>query len=1170
MDLKEEFDIYNNFVPVALFIVLPPLYTYVRHFQTFPNPHFMNNLLFSIFSIILLIAGSSCNQKAVNSGIPGEETLTASSPLLKLLPSSETGIDFKNYIHETFEMNITTHINTSNGGGVAIFDANNDGLQDIYMISSSAENKLYINQGKLKFADKTAGSGLESNEGFEVTVTVVDINADGWMDVYVCRGGPVVDEFRRNKLFVNNGNLTFSEKAKEYGLDDKSASIGANFFDYDNDGDLDLYLLNYPVDFSWASKIMVKPTADGKGVEPILDPIDEYDSHRFYRNDGPPLPNGDGGFKDVSKAAGVWNFGFGLSVSIEDFNQDGWMDVYVANDFIQPDLLYINNQNGTFTNKLKDYFKHTSQHTMGTELSDFDNDGLFDLFAVDMLSEKQYRKKTVLSTNSQNRYTTLKTHGYFEPVVRNVLQHNNGNSTFSDIACMANVFQTDWSWSCLMTDLDNDGWKDLLITNGYQREVTNIDFINFEFAEIEAKGSIKTQFENVVDFLDLIPQYKLRDYVFKNKGDLTFEDKSGEWMTMKASWSNGAAVGDLDNDGDMDYVVNNINDEAFVFENTSSGTTDHSFLQIKAKGPLKNPSGVGMSATIFYDRQQQYSMLTPTRGIFSSVEHLLHFGIGKASIIDSILVKWPDGKVQVLNNIPADTRLEVKYTDAQNPRAVSNLPQEILYFKDNTSTSGLSFTHKENDYIDFENSFLMPWALSDLGPLTSTADINKDGLTDIYIGNSFGKSKGLYIQNQNGQFTMLSDVEWEKDSLYEDHGSIFFDADMDGDMDLFVISGGYESPTPQAWQSRLYINDGGKKFIHAKGAIPLLQDVCLRGTAYDYDADGDIDLFLGGRVTPGKYPVTPRSYILRNDRNKFVDVTDEVSAEFGNIGMVTDLQFADIDGNALPELIVVGEWMPVTIFQLSNHKLKKLDSKKLGLQYSNGFWNKLSVADLDSDGDLDLVTGNLGLNSHYRASAEKPLKCYVSDFDNNGSIDPIMTYYEGDLSFPLVQKDVLIKQIPMLKKKYIYYKDYASATINDILTPKQIKESTILQVFVVETGWWENKNNQFVFHMLPLVGQVSPAQGIIVTDLNNDTHLDIILAGNKYGMEVETGRFDAGIGTYLAGSGDGQFTHIKNIETGFWADKDVRDIALLKGPANSLRIVVANNNDKIQIFDKTN
>ena len=1132
---------------------------------------FSRSILFPFFLFLTLfvLVLVSCSKSTDGKSIPGDENLKAQDPLLKLLPSAETGIDFKNTINETFEMNITTHINTSNGGGVAILDANKDGLQDIYFISSSGENKFYLNLGSLKFKDITSTSGLASTEGFEVAVTAVDINNDGFLDIYVCRAGPKEEEARRNKLFVNNGDLTFTEKAAEYGLDDKSASMGANFFDYDNDGDLDLYLLNYPVDFQYASKINVKPTADYTAVEPILDPINPYDTDRFYRNDGPPKPNGTGGFKDVSKEAGIWNFGYGLSVSIEDFNQDGWMDVYVANDFIQPDLLYINNRNGTFTNKLKDYFKHTTQHSMGTDLSDFDNDGLFDLFAVDMLSHTQYRKKTLLSTNSQNKYTTLIRNGYFEPVVRNVLQHNNGNSTFSDIACMANVFDTDWSWSGLMADLDNDGWKDLLVTNGYQREVTDVDFINFKFADIKAKGAIKTQFQEVHDFLNMIPQYKLRDFVFRNKGDLTFEDKTGEWMTNPPTWSNGAATADLDNDGDLDYLVNNINDEAFVYENLAAAKKENRYFQVSCTGPTLNPYAVGTKVQIFYGDQQQYFLMTPLRGIFSSVEHLAHFGVGHAALIDRVVITWPDGKIQIVNKVPADQRLNISYKDATSAEKMPAKKLSTLY-KDITQSTQLSFRHIENDYVDFENYFLMPWALSDLGPLMATADVNKDGLTDVYIGNSFGKSKGLFVQNVTGTFSIISKTEWDADSIYEDHGALFFDADMDGDMDLFVISGGYESVSPLAWQSRLYINDNGKKFIPAREAIPLLKDVCLRAVAYDYDADGDIDLFLGGRVVPGKYPAIPESYILRNDRNKFVDVTKSVSVDFSHVGLVTDLQIANIDSDPEMELIVAGEWMPITIFNLSKGKVEKADLKSFGLDKSNGFWNKLNIADVDGDGDNDLIMGNLGTNTLYKTSSAYPVQCYVGDYDQNGSLDPIITYFEGDRCYPMVQKDVLIKQIPAMKKKFVYSKKYAEATIQDVLSPKQLKESMILSSYIVESGWWENKEGHFIFHAFPMQAQASPVNGIIVHDLNHDGHPDILVAGNKYQMEVETGRLDAGVGAFLQGDGKGQFAWVNNLLTGIWAQFEARDLVFLTGPHGKIRILVSNNNSTIQVYEENN
>ena len=1127
----------------------------------------MQKLIIPFLGLSIIILLLSCREKDAftSEELPGDETLVASDPLLKLLPASHTGIDFKNYIRETFELNITTHINTSNGGGVAILDANNDGLQDIYLISSSAENKLYINQGGLKFVDKTAGSGLESPEGFEVAVTVVDINADGWQDVYVCRGGPVVNDMRRNKLYVNNGDLTFSDKSKEYGLDDMSACMGAVFFDYDNDGDLDAYILNYPVDFGWASKISVRPTADGKGVEPNLVPIEEFDSDRFYRNDGPPMPDGTGGFKDVSKETGIWNFAFGLSVAIEDFNNDGWMDVYVGNDFIQPDMIYINNRDGTFTDKIGDYLKHSAQHTMGIDLSDFDNDGLFDIYSVDMLSETQYRRKTVLSTNPQNKYNNLIKHGYFEPVTRNVLQRNNGNGTFSDIACLANVYRTDWSWSCLMSDLDNDSWKDLLVTNGYQREVTDMDFINFKFIQIEDKGSLHTQFNDVFDFLKLIPQYKLRDFVFRNKGDLTFEDKSGDWMTMKATWSNGAATADLDNDGDMDYIVNNIEDEAFVYENTAVQNNTGHFLQLACKGSGGNPFGIGTKVFIYHDGMVQYNMQTPSKGIFSSVEHLIHFGLGKSIQADSILIIWPDGKSEIKKNIKADQRIVLDHQNASSVKKWSpNISSTPIF---NEAPKAVKFRHVENDFIDYETYFLMPWALSELGPLVSTADVNGDQLTDFYIGNSFGQPKGLYAQQADGTFRMISKDTWAPDSIYEDHGSIFFDADLDGDMDLFVISGGYESISPLAWQSRLYINEGGNTFIHAKGAIPLLEDVCLRGVAHDYDKDGDIDIILGGRVMPGKYPQTPKSYILRNDRNRFVDATNEVAPDFRECGMVTDLQFADLDKDGTDELVVVGEWMPVTIFKLTGGKLSKMDGNAMELGNSNGFWNRLQIADMDGDGDLDLITGNLGLNSHYQPTAEYPVNCYMGDYDQNGSIDPIITYFEKGIEYPIVQKDVLIKQIPPLKKKFIYYKDYAEASIQEVLTEKQIKESVILQSKMAASGWWENKNNKFVFHPFPNPMQASPIYGIIVHDFNGDGITDILTAGNKYSMEVETGRLDAGTGSYLEGLGNGKFSYKKNLESGFWAQKEVRDLGLLTRPDGKMKVIVTNNDDFIQLYD---
>lgn len=1121
-----------------------------------------------VFLLGIAATAITCNQGNGSSGsdsVPGEESLTAADPLLRLLDPGTTGIDFSNYIEETFEMNITTHINTSNGGGVAIADINNDDLPDIYFISSSAENKLYLNKGNMQFEDITESAGVSSPEGFEIAVTVVDINTDGYLDFYVCRAGPIENEERRNKLFVNNGDLTFTERAAEYGLDDFSASVGANFFDFDEDGDLDLYLLNYPVDFSYTSKIDVKPTSDGSSVEPNLDPKGPWDSDRFYRNDGPPTGDGKGGFKDVSKEAGIWNFAYGLSVSVEDFNGDGYADVYVGNDFIQPDFLYINNGDGTFTDRLEDYFKHTTQHTMGTELADFDNDGLFDLYAVDMMGKNNYRSKTVLSSNSQSKYTTLINYGYFEPVVRNVLQRNNGNGTFSDIGCMANVFKTDWSWSGLMADLDNDGYKDLTVTNGYRREVTNVDFIDFTFADIKNKGPIKNQYEDVNDFLELIPEYKLRNHVYKNNGDWTFEDKSGEWMTVNASWSNGAANADLDGDGDLDYLVNNIDETAFIYENLAIQKNTGNYLQVKLKGSKENPFGIGAWVRIYYNDNQQYQMMNPTRGIFSSVEHLLHFGLGGINTIDKLIVRWPDGKSQTLEKVNANQKLTLQYTDAKEITAPQSAFAKTI-FQDITRITGLDFVHEENPYIDFETYFLLPWKLSDLGPLMATADIDGDGLTDVYVGNAFDKPGGLYRQTRDGRFQLINKEQWESDALFEDHGALFFDADGDNDPDLFVVSGGHEATDPKAWTCRFYLNTGNGSFANATGALPQLNTIGLRAVAHDFDNDGDNDLFLGGRVAAGKYPAIPTSYVLRNDRNRFVDVTETVAPEFSEIGMITDMAWVNIDAEPDLELIIIGEWMPITAFKIRNGKIEKMDPAPLGLDKSNGFWNKLTIADLDEDGDMDLVTGNLGLNSRFEASEATPMQCYASDFDNNGSMDPVLTYYEDGNIYPLVQKDVLIKQMPPLKKKFVYAKDYAKATISDVFSKDQLKNALIHNAYILETCWWENKDGKFVKHILPPQVQVSPVFGILVYDFTGNGHPDILLAGNKHGVEVETGRIDSGIGTLLEGDGKGNFSWVNNTKTGFWATREVRDLAMVKGPDGSIRVIVSNNDSPAQVY----
>jgi hypothetical protein len=1094
-----------------------------------------------------------------NSG--SETTLTASSPRLELLTPEATGIDFQNLVVETPENNITNNINIYNGGGVAIADINNDGLQDIYFVCANGKNKMYLNLGNMKFKDITDASGLGSEDGFETAVTAVDINNDGFLDFYVCRGGPEPTEGRRNKLYVNNGNLTFTEKAKEYGIDDISACTGAAFFDYDLDGDLDLYLINYPTDISWATKIDAQPGPDGKPVPNTL-PKKPYDSDRLYRNDG-------GKYTDVSKEAGIWNFDFSLSVSISDFNHDGYPDVYVGNDFIHPDKMYINNRNGTFTDHLADFVKHTSMHTMGTDISDFDNDGEVDIFGLDMMPRGNYRDKTIQPPMNDSRYLSFTQAGYFEPVIHNVLQHNNGNGTFSEIACMADVYNTDWSWSGLMADLNNDGLKDLHVTNGYRREITNLDFFEFEMDKL--MGDLKSGQKSVLEALKVVPEYKMRNLVFENQGNWRFKDKSGDWMTMKGTWSCGAAWADLDNDGDLELIVSNMEEPAMIYKNLTREKNDGNYLQLKF-GPMpSNSFAVGASALIESGGQRQYCELNPTRGIFSSVEHLLHFGLGKATAVDKLTVRWPDGKTQTFTNVPANQRIQLKYQDASGHVAsLVTDPAPGNLFKDITAGSGVHFQHKENSFVDFESFPLIPWKETDLGPALAKGDVNGDGQDDFFVGNAYGSPAALYIQGNDGHFSASSEKIWEADKAFEEHGAVFFDADGDGDLDLFVVSGGAEcvpDGRKQAFQGRVYINTDGKgNFVKSpkEYLLPDIQTVGLRVTAYDYDQDGDDDLFIGGRIVPDKWPTTPRSLVLRNDRKKLTDVTAFVAGDFENCGMVTDLQWADLDGDHQPELIAVGEWMPVTIFQFYGGKLKNVTTQ-FGLDKSNGIWYRLALADLDGDGDLDLVTGNMGLNTRFKATAEGPMRCFAKDFDKNNTLDPILTLNENGKDYPFFSKNVLNKQMPSLKKKVLYAKDYAVSTIEDLWPKADLESALNLYCYNLETCWWENKGGKFVRHALPSPVQVSPVMGILAEDFNGDGKTDLLMAGNKYGFEVETGHCDAGIGSLLTGDGKGNFSWQSNVSTGFWASKEVRDLAVLRSK-NGRIVVVANNNGPLQLY----
>jgi hypothetical protein len=1092
-----------------------------------------------------------------------EPTLTAQKPLLQLLSPKETGVDFQNQIKEDKDQNIIVNINQYNGGGVAVGDFNNDGMPDIYFVNTSGKNRLYLNKGNFVFEDVTDAAGVGSEDGFETAVTAVDVNADGWLDLYVCRAGQV-ENGRSAQLFVNNGvsgTPTFTEKAAAFGLNDRSPCSGANFFDYDNDGDLDCYVINHPTDLNHANRLVLKYGSDGKTYVPDLTPKKEHDSDNFYRND-------DGKFVNISKQAGIQNFGFGLSVSVTDINHDGWPDVYVGNDFVQPDNFFINNKKGGFSDQMSRYMRHNSMSSMGTELVDFDNDTRVDLLTVDMFPTNNYRQKLLKNTNPLSRYLTMIQYGYHPMVNRNVLQRNNGNGTFSDLACLAGIYKTDWSWSCLFVDFDNDGLKDLHIANGYRREVTNRDYSDFVLPKIQK--ILQGKDRDVLAYLSELSEFKVRNFVYRNKGDWTFEDKSGDWMTMPGSWSNGAAWADFDGDGDLDLVVNNLDHPAFLYKNLSREQGGGNFLQAKLQGSPINPFAVGASVLIEYaNGEKQYQELNPNHGIFSSVEHLIHFGVGKTAQIDRLSVRWPDGKFQVLTNVPVNQRLQLKWTEASGYVAhlAPPVPASQLVFSEKTPSSvGIGFVHKENPFVDFETWVLNPWTLTDLGPLIATADLNGDGLDDFYIGNAFDSPAALYLQTPSGSFKASSAAVFEAEKPYEDHGAVFFDFDSDGDLDLFVLSGGPDANADIAWQCRLFRNDGKGNFTKTEDALPNnFKELGLRATAHDYDGDGDLDLFIGGRITPKNWPLTPRSTVLQNNRGKFTDVTAQVAGDFERCGMVSDLAWADLDGDGQKELVVVGEWMPVSVFKLQNGKLADV-SKRFGFDRSNGLWNRLCLADLDGDGDLDLVTGNLGLNTRFTARPDAPFQCYAKDFDNNGTLDPIVAYSEGGKIYPLMQKEVLVKQMPVLKKKFLYNKEYAKATISDIFPKKDLEEALILSAYDLENCWWENQGGKFARHSLPVQAQTSPANGILCADFNGDGHTDILLAGNKYGLEVETNPCNAGNGALLLGDGKGKFRWLDNNLSGFWAMKEARDLAMLRGPGGKPWVLVANNNAGMQVF----
>jgi enediyne biosynthesis protein E4 len=1070
--------------------------------------------------------------------------------LFALLSPEETGIHFANTITEDDSLNVLTFEYIYNGGGVAVGDFNQDGLPDLYFTGNQVSSKLYLNRGDLTFEDVTAAAGVGTGV-WATGVTVVDLNQDGLSDIYVCAASPVRGASTPNLLFINNGPgpdgiPTFTEAAAQYGLADTGYSTQAAFFDYDRDGDLDLYLLTNALEDFNRNSLRAKRT-DGSG--PSTD--------RLYRN------NGDGTFTDVSREAGITTEGWGLGVAISDLNGDGWPDIYAANDFLSNDLLYINNQDGTFTNRIAEYLQHQSHNAMGVDVADYNNDGRPDIMTLDMMPEDNRRQKSMFAGINYDRFDLNQQMGYQPQYVRNTLQLNNGNGTFSEIGQLAGVYNTDWSWAPLFADLDNDGLKDLLVTNGYVKDVTDLDYVLYS-RDNTMFGTEKANQDKVRQEYEKLLSVIIPNYVFRNNGDLTFENKSAAWGLTQASNSNGAVYADLDGDGDLDLVVNNINRPAFVYRNDADKLLQNNFLRLSLQGDSRNRQGLGARVVLRHHGREQVLEQQPTRGYKSSVEPILHFGLGKDTLVQTVEVYWPDGKYQLLRNVRANQVLAVRHAAAGPAPAQASPAQETL-FREVTEESGISFHHHGSDHVDFKIQPLLPHKHSQNGPGLAVGDVNCDGLDDFYVGNSARQAGMLYLQSPDGSFSgrPLGGPSEKADDM----GALFFDADGDGDLDLYVVSGGSAfKPGASQYQDRLYRNDGAGNFTHAPTALPAMPSSGSVVTAADFDGDGDLDLFVGGRVQPHHFPAPGRSYILRNDQGRFRDVTAEVAPGLADIGMVTAALWTDFDADGQVDLLVVGEWMPLTFLKNENGAFRNV-TDATGLTATHGWWNSIVTGDFNGDGRPNYIVGNLGTNSRYQASAEQPVRIYANDYDKNGTVDPILTYYIQGKEYPTHPRDAMTDQIVSFRRRFPRYADYGARTFHEMFTKEELAGARILKSERFETSYLENLGGgKFALEALPVQAQFAPVYGMLAQDFDGDGHLDVLLAGNSYATEVSVGRYNASIGTYLRGDGQGGFRPVPVQESGFFVPGDAKGMAGLRTADGASLILVACHADQLQAF----
>ncbi len=1098
--------------------------------------------------------------------------------MFEQVASSHSGVHFNNHITESDSINPLDVVNIYNGGGVGIGDFNNDGLPDIYFTGNMVSNKLYLNKGDFKFEDITNQAGVGGAGRWGRGVSIIDINNDGLPDIYICNTLSKDSLKRRNLLYINQGNNQkgiphFKEMAKDYGLDIHLQSTMASFFDMDNDGDLDMYLT--------VNEATVNDNPNR--FRPIIKDGSHRSTGRLFRNDQKPGLNHPV-FYDVSMQAGIKIEGYGHATTVADINQDGWKDIYVTNDFLSNNILYINNHDGTFTDRAKDYFKHTSANAMGQDIEDINNDGLADVFELDMNPEDNYRKKMMMSANSYQTYQNFDAYNYQYQYVRNTLQLNRGpklgqndsvgSPAFSEISFMSGIAQTDWSWCPLITDFNNDGFRDIVITNGYPKDVTDHDFVTYrnEAFQIAAKKDILSQ----------IPEVKLHNYAFQNKGDLTFSDESKNWGLSTPTFSNGAVYADLNNDGAMDMIISNINDEAMIYKNTSrSKNPDEAhFLQVKFTGNAQNINGLGAFVNIYYNHgHQQVYENNPYRGYLSSIQNLAHFGLGGVSLIDSVVIRWPNLKKQVLKTVKADQVLKVNIADAHQIYSWQQpaIDQKAL-FKEVTDSVGISFKHQENDFVDFNVQKLLPHKLSEYSPALAVADVDGNGLEDMVIGGNAQHPAQLFLQQSNGKFTQRQ-LFPDKNSInqtFKDEGLLLFDANGDQKPDLYIASGGYENaPQSLAYQDRLYLNDGRGNFTLTENSLPknLTSKFCVR--ALDYNRDGKLDLFVSGRVDPWNYPKPVSSFIFRNDSKngqaKFTDVTNQVAPGLNNIGLVCDALFTDYNNDGWPDLVMAGEWMPITF--LKNDKgIFKNETENTGLKNDLGWWNTIAAGDFRHTGRMDYIIGNVGLNTLYQANDKYPVYITAKDFDGNGSYAAIPSLYLPDQSgerkeFPAQIRDDLLKQMISMKKKFTNYKSFATATMDDILSPEQRKGALRLKANMLQSCFVRNDGDgKFTLIPLPKEAQLSALNGLVVDDFDGDGNLDVALNGNDYGTDVSTGRYDAFNGLILKGNGKGNFKPLSILQSGLYIPGNGKALVKLQSSGGRYLLAASQNRDKLKVF----